>query len=131
MIIVDESLQNRKLIAEIATWYKGQVVSVLSLRPTTLIHDDGITTLLQQVHQPTFVTINVADFWLKVQANPAFCIVAISFPQSESQRVPLVLRDVLKRPEFRTKSSRMGKIIHVMPTYIQYYEADRQVRTIR
>ena len=130
MIVVDENLQNRQLIAEIATWYKGQVVSVLTLRPTTLIHDDSITLLLQQVRHPTFVTINVVDFWLKAQANSAYSIVAIALPQSQSHRVPVVLRDLLNQPEFRTKAARMGKVIHVMPTYIEYYGTNRQIRTL-
>jgi hypothetical protein len=130
MIIVDENLQSRKLIAAISSWYKGPVLSVLAVRPATLIHDDGITTLLRQTNAPTFVTINVVDFWLKLQAHPGFCIVAITLPQSQSAQVPFVLRSIFSQREFRTKAARMGKVIHVMPTYLEFYGIDRTVYTI-
>jgi hypothetical protein len=130
MIIVDENLQNRHLISEISTWYKGRVKSVLALRPATVIKDDGIMTLLRQQRHATFVTINVTDFWLKVRAEPSFCIMTIILQQEQTYRVPAILRSVLTLPEFRTKSSRMGKVLRVAPTSVEYYGRDYQLHTM-
>ena len=44
--------------------------------------------------------------------------------------IPDLLRRVLRLPAFRTKSIRMGKVIHVMPTYIESYAADRQIHRL-
>jgi len=63
MIILDEELQGLGLEAAIARWYRGAVLVVTQLRPGSVIKDEAIPTLLRQVKQPTFVTINHADFW--------------------------------------------------------------------
>ena len=55
MIIVDENLHDRRLIAAISAWYPGQVVSVITLRPWSVLKDDAIPTLLLKATQPTVV----------------------------------------------------------------------------
>ncbi|MEZ4707150.1 MAG: hypothetical protein R3A44_08095 [Caldilineaceae bacterium] len=127
MIVVDESIQDPLITEAIATWYRGQVLSVRNLRPGTLVKDDAIPPLLRTAAQPTFVTINVDDFWRKVEADRRYCIVAIVIEQHEALKVPLELRRVLSIPELRTKANRMGKVLRVRPTGIEYYMRDRQV----
>jgi len=63
MIVLDENLHDRRIIQAIAIWYSGQVVSVTTLRPRSIIKDDAIPILLRRTTLPTFITINVADFW--------------------------------------------------------------------
>ena len=130
MIVIDESIHEPAIIHAIAVWYQGQVLSVRKLRPGTLIKDDGVPALLNQVTQPTFVTINVIDFWRKVPADRRFCIIALEIAQDQTANLPNVLRRLLRLTEFSTKAARMGKVIHVMPTYIEYYAADRQIQRI-
>ncbi|MFN8486110.1 MAG: hypothetical protein U0350_00880 [Caldilineaceae bacterium] len=63
MIVLDECIDEDPIAQGVASWYQGKVISIRVLRPGTLIKDDDIATLLQRVVQPTFVTINVDDFW--------------------------------------------------------------------
>jgi hypothetical protein len=130
MIVVDESIENALIIKSIATWYQGRVVSIRSLRSGTLIHDEAIGSILYQVEQPTFVTINVADFWKRIAPHQRYCIVALDFEQDRTAKLPILLRRLLHLPEFRTKARRMGKVIHATPTKIEYYEADRQIHRL-
>jgi len=78
MIVLDENIHSRQNLAAIAEWYRGQVVSITQLRPGSVIRDDAIPALLQQLNRPSFVTTNVDDFWQIVQPHPLYCIVCIS-----------------------------------------------------
>ena len=51
------------LQAFIARWYRGTVTDITQLRPYTVMLDEAIPMLLRTVSRPTFVTINIADFW--------------------------------------------------------------------
>lgn len=77
MIILDEQLQGLSLETEISRWYRGKVFIVTQLRPGTIIKDDAIPSLLYQVKQPTFVTINYTDFWRRVSADERYCLVCL------------------------------------------------------
>ncbi|TAH49228.1 MAG: hypothetical protein EYC68_19055 [Chloroflexota bacterium] len=127
MIILDENLHDVEVSAPIARWYPGQVVSVTDLRPKSKIKDEAIPTLLRRVKEPTFVTTNVGDFWNKLQASPAYCIIAIEIPNELISEIPRLLRDILQLETFKTKAARMGKVIHWTPTRIEYYEANRRI----
>ncbi|MFZ4656257.1 MAG: hypothetical protein ACOYNY_04565 [Caldilineaceae bacterium] len=131
MIVLDETIQSHRIIRAINSWYPGQVISVMDLRPATLIKDDGIATLLNQVKQPTFVTINVDDFWLKLHANRRYCIVALPLTNAQAkQEASMWLRKLLQLPEFHTKSARMGQVIYARPSRIEYYGIDRQIHSL-
>lgn len=127
VIIVDENIRGALVIDSIASWYPGQVIPVTDLRRETIVEDDGITTLLHQVPNPTFVTINVSDFWLKFQPHKNYCIIGIVLLGSQSQHAPNILRNLFRLPSFRTKAARMGKIICVRPSSIDYYMIDRKI----
>ncbi len=130
MIVVDESISDPLLIEPIKHWYQGQVITIRSLRPATVIKDDAVMTLLRRVNQPTFVTINVDDFWRKVTPDQNVCIIAIAIKQDQAIQLPALLRRVLNLPAFHTKTARIGKVLYVMPTYIDYYEIDLQTHRI-
>lgn len=127
MIVLDESIYDERLATSILRWYPGTVTSIVKLRPSTLVKDEAIPMLLRRVSQPTFLTINVDDFWLKVAAQPSYCIVAVPLRQHESLFAADWLRRCLRLPQFRTKASRMGKVILLRPTHIEYYESNRQI----
>ena len=48
MIVLDEHLQSKGLEDKIRNWYAGTVMSVLDLRPDTVIKDEAIPGLLAQ-----------------------------------------------------------------------------------
>jgi hypothetical protein len=131
MIVVDENLHDQRIMQAISAWYPGQVVSVTTLRPNTVIKDQAIPTLLLKVAQPTFVTINATDFWKKVQPHNAYCIVTVALPKERMREVPaLLLRRLFRHSDLKTKASRMGKVIRLTSSRIEYYESDRQVHAL-
>lgn len=131
MIVLDEQLLGRSIEQEIAKWYRGAVQFITDLRPDTIIKDDAVPQLLRQQNQPTFVTINERDFWRKVATDHRYCVICFVLSDSRANEIPLSLRLLLGRLEFRTKAKRMGKVIRVTSVEIQYYTfKNRQVRTI-
>jgi hypothetical protein len=121
MIVLDEELQGLGLEDAIAHWYRGAVLVVKQLRPGTVIKDEAIPTLLRRAEQPTFVTINHADFWRRIPPEPSFCLVCFKLTADQGQEIPMMLRRLLRLPEFRTKRERMGKVASVSRRGIQYY----------
>lgn len=111
MIVLDDQLHNSALVAAVARWYKGAVIFVGDLRPGKRVLDPAIPSLLLELHQPTFVTINYEDFWKRKLAHPGYCIVCLKIEQNRTRFVAPVLREVLSLTELRTKRQRMGKVI--------------------
>ena len=109
MIVLDEELQGLALEAAIGSWYRGAVLVIKELRPGTVIKDEAIPALLRHVKQPTFVTINHTDFWRRLPADPAFCLVCLKLTADQANDIPDVLRRLLRLREFRTKGNRMGR----------------------
>ena len=111
MIVIDENLHDQRVMQTVASWYPGQVVSVTTLRPGSVIKDEAIPALLLKAVQPTFITNNVADFWRKVQPHKGYCIVTVALPKERIHEVPDLLRRLFRLPEFRTRALRMGKVV--------------------
>lgn len=121
MIVLDEELQGLGLEESIARWYRGAVLIVKQLRPDTVIKDEAIPILLRRANQPTFLTINHGDFWRRIPAESSFCVVCFKLTAEQAQEIPVMLRRLLRHPEFRTKRERMGKVASVSRRAIQYY----------
>jgi len=130
MIIVDENLHDQHILEAISAWYPGQVASVVTLRPGTVIKDEAIPALLLQAVQPTFVTIKVTDFWKKAPPHSGYCIIAVALSKERAREVPDLLRRFFRLPAFKTQALRMGKIIRLAPNRIRYYESDRCVQSL-
>ncbi len=113
MIVLDEQLQKGDLAFQIQRWYRGKVHSVLDLRPDTIIKDEAIPSLLATENRPTFVTVNVRDFWEVVPISDKYCVVCFSVPTPRVSEIPALLRRLLRMPEFKTRQFRMGKVIRV------------------
>jgi hypothetical protein len=122
MILLDENVHQESLMASIAAWYRGQVRSITTLRPNTLIKDEAIPALLRSVRQPTFVTTNVTDFWRRIPAYAYYSVVCVAIPNERLHELSPLLQRLLRLPEFNTKARRMGKVIRVSPSQLQYYE---------
>ena len=131
MIVLDENLLGLRLNNPIAVWYAGRVCYVTDLRPGTVIKDEAIPQVLQQLKGATFVTTNVADFWRHAPAHARYGIVCLSLPNERLREVPELRRRLLRLPEFTTKATRMGKVVRVGRRQIQYYAAgDNRVYTL-
>lgn len=131
MIVLDEQLLGRNIEHDIARWYRGPVLFILDLRPRTVIKDDGVPELLRQQSQATFITINERDFWQKVEADARYCIVCFPLSDPRVREIPSALRSLFRRPEFRTKAQRMGKVIRVTSEDVRFYTTnDKQVKII-
>jgi hypothetical protein len=76
VIVLDEQLEDPRIIAAVQSWYRGRVVGITSLRHGTVIKDDAIPGLLARERQPCFGTINVSDFWRRAPASRRYSIVS-------------------------------------------------------
>ncbi|MEM7112200.1 MAG: hypothetical protein AAF614_07185 [Chloroflexota bacterium] len=130
MIVLDEQLKDKHLVAQIAGWYGGHVTHIQTLRPHTIIKDDNIPSLLLTAKQPTFVTINVKDFWRRMVAHRGYCLVTIDLQQEDADMISTILRSLLRLPIFSTRAERMGKVIRVRGVQVQWYGLDRKVVTV-
>jgi hypothetical protein len=130
MIVLDEHLQDVGIVAGFERWYPGQVGSVTALRPGSVIKDQAIPDLLRRQRQPTFVTVNVSDFWRVAKPDRRYCVVAVDLPGSRAAEAPDLVRRLLRRPEFATKALRMGKVVRVSTRVVEYYSADGQVHSL-
>lgn len=131
MIVLDEHILDAEIRDDIAHWYPGTVCWVTDLRPGAVIKDEQIPGLLRQQRQPTFVTINERDFWLRVQADTTFCVICFRLTDLNLPELPSRLRQVLSLVAFATKARRMGHVIRVTTEGVSYYTAsDRKVQTL-
>jgi len=130
MLVLDEQLKDHHLIAAISAWYPGSVTHIQTLRPATIVKDDNIATLLLTVRYPTFITINVDDFWRKLPPHRGYCILTIDLLQGDVDDLPAQLRRLFTLPLLKTRSARMGKLIRVQPNRIRYYERDGQIQEV-
>jgi hypothetical protein len=132
MIVLDEQLQGPRIKNAISQWYPGKIVSVIELRPGTVIKDDAIPALLSQESDPTFVTINESDFWLKVPISYRFCVVCIALPDFRMKEVPELLRRLLRHSDYQSKAQRMGTVFRLSATEALFYSVnDSAVHTIK
>ncbi len=131
MIVLDEQLLGYGLQQSIRRWYRGSVVDVIQLRPGTLIPDDAIPQLLRRAKKPTFVTINVEDFWRRSAPDARYAIVCFSLSHREVTEISQLLRRLLSVEPFRTRQSRLGKIARVNHEQVRYYSTESwAIRTV-
>ena len=122
MIVLDEQINNVKILAAFEHWYPGTVCYVTDLRPGTHILDEEIGKLLLEMKQPTLVTINHKDFWKKIPAHKGYCILCLKLSIERSPEVPAITRQLLRHPDFAMKKKRMGKVVSWSDGVIDYYE---------
>lgn len=130
MIVLDEQIGSPDLAREIAAWYPGQVAVLKDLRHFSVIKDDAADVLLRSARHPTFVTINVKHFWKVIRVDKRFGVVAIELPLVRADEISDWLRDLFRLAEFKTKAKRMGTIVLLRPTRIEFYRVDRKVHLI-
>jgi hypothetical protein len=120
MVVLDEQLLGYGLQSAIARWYRGAVTDITQLRPGTTILDDAIPSLLRAVREPSFVTINVSDFWRRLAPDLGFAILCFSLPHSRADEIAALLRRLFRLLPFHTRRQRLGKIARVSFERIHY-----------
>ncbi|HZQ06433.1 MAG TPA: hypothetical protein VFD70_07610 [Anaerolineae bacterium] len=130
MIVLDENLSDSVIVNRVAEWYSGQVILLSELRPRSVIKDEAIPTLLLKVAQPTFVTINATDFWKRTNPHRGYCIVCVTVSQNRASDALEPLYRFFHHPLFKVKSGRMGKIVRLLPSRLEYYAADRKTHEL-
>jgi hypothetical protein len=86
-----------------------------------VIKDDRIPELLRRLKQPTFITIDVG-FWKRKWCDPRYCLIYFALTDAQQHRIPPLLRRLLRLPEFKTKAARMGKVVRVSMSHIDYWQ---------
>jgi len=119
-IVIDEQIQHQNVLASLRAWIT--VKRVLELRRDSVIKDESVPHLLHHQQRPTFVTINVKDFWKPKLCDRRYCIICFSVPDPKQYEIPKLLRRLFHLPEFKTRAARMGKVMHVTLDHIRYYQ---------
>ena len=122
MIVLDENLDEERVLKPLAARYKGTTLSVRELRPGSVIKDDAIPIVLRQQKRPTFLTTNVVDFWQKIPAHPSYCIVCFPLSTERQDEIPDLFISFLRHRNFRTIAMRMGKVIRLTRRGIGWYQ---------
>ena len=120
-VIADEQLRYDTVVQPIQKWTTAR--SMLHLYPGQNIKDDRLPALLCQQKQPTFITID-HDFWNSRLCDSHYCIVYFALDDAQQELVPDLLRRLFKHPDFNTRAKRMGKVIRISTTGIQFYQLE-------
>lgn len=118
-IILDEQIFDTDVLIPLTKWITAQ--RLRDLRPDQVIKDERVPTILRELRQPTFVTIDMG-FWSARLRDARYCILCFPLRNDEQREIPSFLRHLLRLPEFATKTARMGKVARVSQNYIDYWQ---------
>ena len=118
-IILDDQLADIAIRGRLAQWTRAQ--RLRDLRPGEVIKDERVPTILRELRQPTFVTIDMG-FWNARLRDARYCILCFPLRSDEQRAIPGLLRHLLRMPEFATKAARMGKVARVSQSHIDYWQ---------
>lgn len=128
-LILDDQLDVTEILPSIRRWITARRLQ--DLRPGELIRDDRIPEILLTLKSPTFLTID-HGFWDARLCHPKYCILYFALRDDQQQLIPGLLRALLRRAEFRSRSNRMGKVVHVSGQGIAYCQSQGgSLKTIR
>ncbi len=118
-IILDDQLFDQEVLIPIARWTTVQ--RLRDLRSGEVIKDERVPELLRELRQPTFVTIDMG-FWRRELCDAKYCMVCFPLRNDQQDKLPLLLRRLLRVTEFHAKASRMGKVARVSIAGIDYWQ---------
>lgn len=119
LLVMDDQLKARQLIEPIRKWAKVQRLA--ELRPGERILDERVPEILRSLKEPTFITID-QGFWDRGWCGPHYCILHFSLRDDEQYLISGLLRALFRRPEFRSRSVRMGKVAKISTISIDYWQ---------
>ena len=118
-IILDEQIFDTEVLIPLTQWITAQ--RLRNLRPDQVIKDERVPTILRELRQPTFVTIDMG-FWNGRLRDARYCILCFPLRSDEQREIPSLLRHLLRLPEFATKAARMGKVARISQSHIDYWQ---------
>lgn len=83
--------------------------------------DERVPTLLRSARHPTFLTID-NDFWSKMYCDRHSCVIVFGLRDYEQADLPVLLRRLLRLPDFRTRAPRMGKVTRVNREEVRWWQ---------
>jgi hypothetical protein len=121
-LILDDQLDVTEILPPISKWITARRLQ--DLRPGELIRDERVPEILMTLKAPTFITID-RGFWDSRLCHPKYCIVYFDLRDDQQELIPGLLRGLLRRAEFRSRSNRMGKVCHISTKAIAYWQFKR------
>jgi len=118
-IVLDDQLFEPEVLVPIARW--TTVCRLRDLFPEEIIKDERVPVLLRRLRQPTFITIDLG-FWDRAMRHSGYCLICFPLRNDEQHRLPDLLRRALRLPSFRTRASRMGKVVRISKESIACWE---------
>ena len=88
------------------------------------VQDEDILPLLHRLKHPTFFTQD-EDFFKRELCHRAYCLAWLDVRYIE---VALSSRRFLRHPQFRAQAQRLGKVVHVHPDGLHYWQAGQSGR---
>jgi hypothetical protein len=120
MLVLDASLSNEEVLLPLQKIMR--TISIRDVRPYEVVKDDRVPVLLRELSAPMFITIDEAGFWHRRLCDRSYCVLCFALNKNQQKLIPGMLRQLLRLPEFKTKSARMGKVARLSLASIQYYQ---------
>lgn len=120
MLVIDAALSDKDVLKPLQKLMNTR--SIRDVCPYEVVKDDRVPVLLRTLTFPTFITIDEAGFWHRHLCSDAYCILYFALSEYQQERIPVLLRKLLHLPEFKTKASRMGRVVRVSLANIKYYQ---------
>ena len=81
--------------------------------------DERIIDLSGRLKTPTFITKDCKDFYKRRRLDKRYCIICVDVHRTEFVST---VRKIFRHPLFNTVAKRMGKVIRVTSTHVNYFE---------
>ena len=125
--VLDDQLHPEEVRDSIARWSTARFLR--DFRPDEVIKDERVPDILRTLRTPSLVTID-DWFWSRTRRDRRYCILYFALRKDEQANIPLLLRRLLRLPEFRTRAARMGKVARVSLDHVTWWQMGDENRYI-
>jgi hypothetical protein len=126
-IVLDEHLGDTEVLEPLRGWIS--TVRITDLAPDETVKDDRLLQFLCRQKQPTFVTLD-AGFFHKHLCDRRYCLISCVIPHQQQHRIPGLLRQLFRLPEFKTKAVRMGSVVRLSGDQVEYWRLGERTRYV-
>jgi hypothetical protein len=127
-IVLDEHLGRTEVLKPLWKWITAAKIE--DLAPDETLKDDRILQILRNQKQPTFVTLD-SGFFHKRRCDRRYCLIYFVVPRQQQNRIPSLLRQLLRLSEFKTKAARMGKVARLSEGKVEFWQVGDEKRRLR
>ncbi len=110
LFVLDDHLSPEVVRDPLLRWSTARFLR--DVRPSEVIKDERVPSILRMLRTPTFVTID-EGFRNQARRDHRYCILYFALREDEQRDIPALLRRLLRLPEFHTRAARMGKVARV------------------